>query len=168
MHICISSNQSTANLHLDLKGQDHSLMFLKHSFPYFIFVDPDVHAYRAVFLEKKKVFFVGFFYLSRDTPRLQASNVISVREWRKSLGHFGDRLALLWQLVTFLGPCAPWLSLASSFISFLFLQVSDSPALFITPQDQQLLTDSLSVMPCGISLLHGYVLCKCNTQACNE
>lgn len=34
-----------------------------------------------------------------------------------------------------------------------FSGFSDSPALFITPQDQQLLTDSLSVMhPCWVSL----------------
>lgn len=52
--------------------------------------------------------------------------------------------------------------------SGLFFQVLDSLALFITPRDQQLLTDSLSVMPCCISSEHSYVICKCNIQARGE
>lgn len=56
---------------------------------------------------------------------------------------------LRWQLLTFL---VYVLHDSLQFLSF-FFQVSDSPALFITPLDQQLLTDSLSVMhPFWVSL----------------
>lgn len=69
---------------------------------------------------------------------------------------------LRWQLVTFL-VCVLHDSLQPP-----FFHVSDSPALFITPQDQQLLTDSLSnASMLGIASAHDYALCKYNTRGVN-
>lgn len=65
-------------------------------------------------------------------------------------GETEDILEMVWP---FFGSWWPSWSECSMTLSSRFFQLSDSPALFITPQDQQLLNDSRSVMhPRWISL----------------
>ena len=65
-------------------------------------------------------------------------------------GEAEDIVEMVWPVF---GSWWPSWSVCSMTLSSLFFQVSDSPALFITRLDQQLLTDSLSVMhPFWVSL----------------
>lgn len=104
---------------------------------------------------------ICIYFVTLQRRKLQNS-LVSVN-WGKA----EDILETVW---SFFGSWWPSWSMCSMTLSslFFFFQVSDSPALFITPQDQQLLTDSLSVTPCCISSEHKYVPCKCNIQARDE
>lgn len=115
------------------KGQDHCVMISNQS---------------GVRFPQTAVFFVlNILLLSTDTLFLHRFPVSLVSVNR---GETEDILEMVWP---FFGSWWPSWSECSMSLSSRFFQLSDSQALFITPQDQQLLTDSLSVMhPCWVSL----------------